>query len=376
MSTHAENVARFGDKNPFLESLPTQLKVWDATALRLYQECPRKYQYVMVEGWRGKSNVHLDFGRLYHGAGDLFDKALAKGVLFEDALDGALEWLLKETYHVEEGGEPEYWGGHYVEKWRCTDEAKRKRCLYAKKAQIGAAPVEGICPKCSLPVTEFVEWENWGHDYKYKNRWTLVRSFIEYADYMHEHPGIKPYVFPDGRVASELSFNFDLPFPSPDGKPYVLAGNLDGLVASSMFVAVREKKTTKNTIDNRYFNRYNPDVQVDVYDMASHLLYGDTLKPYGIMVEATQVAVNFTRILRKFINIPPERRAEFLHDIESWILDAEESARKGYYRKNTAACSANGGCPFGGICRMAPSARHIFLPETFRREWWNPLQER
>lgn len=357
--------------NPFCETVPTLLRAWDATALRLYMECPRKYELAIVQGYRGGGgNPDTEFGSLYHAGLDLFDKARAKGLSKADALDLALEYVLGET--AKDGV---YWSGEYKEQWRCTGKIGRKKCPYSKKWHDGPSPQE-TCGTCSSLLQTSVNWLP-KPGYKWKNRKTLVRSLVEYVDNEPEEGGLRPFVFPDGTVASELSFRIDLPFTCPDGTPYLLTGNMDGMVQSeSLGVATRERKTTKNSLDDRYWGRFAPNVQVDTYDLASDIMYGDTLKPAGVILEATQVAIGFTRVERRFIHVPSERREEWFREIEYWIKRAEADARAGYFPKNTASCGNAGGCPYARICRLAPSARERFIPEYFTLNPWNPLQER
>jgi hypothetical protein len=66
-------------QSPFFAGTALQW-AWDSTSLALLKECPRKYHYVMVEGWRAKGeSVHLRFGGLYHSALEQYDKLRAEG---------------------------------------------------------------------------------------------------------------------------------------------------------------------------------------------------------------------------------------------------------------------------------------------------------
>lgn len=54
--------------SPFIDGTKVQY-AWDSTSLGWLKECPRKYQYHMLEGWSGRGeSIHLEFGILYHGA--------------------------------------------------------------------------------------------------------------------------------------------------------------------------------------------------------------------------------------------------------------------------------------------------------------------
>jgi hypothetical protein len=61
--------------SPFIEGTRLQF-AWDSTSLGYLKECPRKYYYTMIEGWRGRGeSVHLRFGQEYHAALEHYDRA-------------------------------------------------------------------------------------------------------------------------------------------------------------------------------------------------------------------------------------------------------------------------------------------------------------
>lgn len=374
--------------SPYCVTLPGQLRAWDATALRLFMECPRKFQLAQLEGWqRVGGGIHLEFGTLYHEATEMFDKLRLAGWDKE-----AATWSVMSHFTYKTIGKLDT---AYLPVWRCSSpavcESKRKKdedglpaivrntkqCRLAKEAQYEGGHRESEpCPDCGLPTTD--DWEMVALD-KNKNRNTLLRTILFYCDTSDDR--VRPYQFPDGTVAVELSFRIPLPLTSPDGTPYLLCGNMDGMVEFAGEVVPRERKTTKGTPGLYFFDRYAPDVQIDTYDLAAWLYYSDLLdpKPHGVMVEVTQVTQSFTRIERQIVTVPEERRAEWLEELQWWIKQAEACARAGKWPKNTSACNANGGCPFRRICRMAPSSRAAFLPsESFekRERLWNPMETR
>jgi PD-(D/E)XK nuclease superfamily len=369
--------------DPYCKTLPSQLRAWDATTLRMLLECPRKLQLMQHEGWGTRDRVHLDFGSLYHEACEMFDKLRLNGVTQEAACAQTFSHFVRET------AKEETLGTVYLPTWRCSSPAQvigprsgklqrnAKRCRRAKELQFAGGHREGDCPNCGSSVVN--DWTAISPN-KDKNRDTLLRTILHYCDTADDR--VRPYKFPDGTVAVELSFKLPLPLESPDGDPYLLCGNMDGMVEFAGEVVPRERKTTKNDISKSYFwNKYNPDVQIDTYDLAAAVLYGDLLdpKPHGVMVEVTRCTAQETQIERQIINIPEERRAEWLKEVQIWIKTAEGYARSNFWPKNTASCNANGGCPMRDICKLSPSTRERFLPgERYvkRAERWNPAQER
>lgn len=372
-------------RDPYCRTLPGQLKAWDATSLRCLMECPRKYQLQQNEGWRERGTIHLEFGSLYHSGCEMFDKLLLDGMDKAAATSLVFHRFVHETVGALETS--------YLPTWRCTAPATKiatrgarkgeaikdaKRCRRAKEPQFDGGHKEGApCPDCGLPTED--DWTMISVN-PYKNRDTLLRTILHYCDTSDER--VLPFAFPDGTKAVELTFGpIALPLISPDGDPYLLCGNFDGLVSFAGETLPRERKTTKNSVGSFLFKKYEPDVQIDTYDLVAWLLYSDLLdpKPHGVMVEVTQVTAKETKIDRQIINIPEERREEWLRDLQFWIALGEQCAKDNYWPKNTSACHVNGGCPFRDICKLAPSSRKAFLPgEKFekREKRWNPLDVR
>lgn len=382
------------DPNPFCETLPTQLRAWDATSLRAYQECPRKYQLSIVEGWR-REGTHTQWGSLYHGAIEEYDRARVEGLNKEDALDRAYQWALENSGHYNEFDavgddagpyivkEWEPWGSNWTAFWTCTDPGPiaksgprkgqpipERRCVHAKHPQEGHRP--RVCPLCEHDTVE--TWA-WVHADSAKNRHTLLRAVVWYVDEQREEGGVQPYKFPDGKPAVELSFAIPLPINNPDGEPYLLCGHIDSLVEFGDEVGIRERKTTAKTLGDRYFDQYTPDIQIDTYDLVGSVMFPDLLSRW-VMLEAAQTAEGFARFHRHFIHSTEGRRSEFLNDLIGWINRAEADAKNGYYPKNEAACYAHGGCQFREICNKDPASRQRWLEAEFTKKHWNPLKAR
>ena len=65
----------------------------DHSSLAMFKECPRKYYYAIVKGYRPKTAAApLVFGSAYHDALEFFELQISKGLDREDAdLDDADE---------------------------------------------------------------------------------------------------------------------------------------------------------------------------------------------------------------------------------------------------------------------------------------------
>jgi len=62
---------------PFHDGTKVQW-AWDSTSLGWLKECPRKYQYHMIEQWRGRGeSIHLEYGILYHAVRGQWERSRA-----------------------------------------------------------------------------------------------------------------------------------------------------------------------------------------------------------------------------------------------------------------------------------------------------------
>jgi ATP-dependent exoDNAse (exonuclease V) beta subunit len=75
-------------------------------------------------------------------------------------------------------------------------------------------------------------------------------------------------------------------------------GHLDRLVRYGGDYYVQDQKTTGSSIGPWYFKRYNPDNQMSLYTAAGAVVFNTPVK--GVMVDAAQVAMGFTRFERGF----------------------------------------------------------------------------
>lgn len=307
---------------PFLPGTKIQF-AWDSTSLGWLKECPRKYQYHMVEGWRSKGeSVHLRFGQLYHSALELYDRLRAEGVDHDQALRTVVYATMKETWEPAEGDTPEH------------------------------------------------PWDS-GHNLK--TRETLVRSIIWYLDHFIDDPA-KTVILTNGKPAVELSFKMELDWGPGRSQPYILCGHLDRVVEFSGGTYVMDRKTSTSTIGSYYFDQFEPDNQMSLYTLAAKVIYQTPVK--GVIIDAAQVAVGFTRFSRGFTYRTDHQIEEWLKDVKFWFRQAEGYAIEGYWPMNDKSCHKYGGCPFRKVCSKDPSVRDKFLATDFTRHPWNPLEPR
>ena len=247
-------------ESPFLSGSLVQY-AYDSTSLGWLKECPRKYYYSMVVGWRPKTeNVNIKFGSWYHQGLEMYDRAIATGADHDSALRNAVRFIMKATW--EDG-------------------------------------------------------KAWQSDHNTKTRETLVRSIIWYLDTFGKNDPARTVILADGRPAVELSFQLDLDWGPVEGQHYVLCGHLDRLVEYSGGIYDMDRKTTGTTLTSSWFDQFDPDNQMSCYAFASKAIYKTEIK--GVIIDAAQVAVGFTRFSRGFTYRTDSQIEEWLADLHYWF---------------------------------------------------------
>ena len=302
--------------SPFLEG--NIQYAYDSTSLGWLKECPRKYFYSMIEGWRPKNeNVNIKFGLWYHQGLEMYDRLRAAGSDHDEAMEAAVHYLMKATW---------------------TDEGP------------------------------------WKSDHNAKTRETLVRSVVWYLDQFGVNDPAKTLILPDGKPAVELSFQLDLDWGPAPNQPYVLCGHLDKLVEYSSGIYDMDRKTTSTTLSASYFDQFDPDNQMSLYAFASKVIYKNEIK--GVIIDAAQIAVGFTRFSRGFTYRNEAQVEEWLVDLRYWFDLQKALATKNYWPMNDKSCHKYGGCPFRKVCSKDPGVRDIYLNSDFEKRPWNPLEAR
>lgn len=289
-------------------------QAFDNTSISIFKDCPRKYRYSILEGWRATGTAPpLVFGTAYHDCLELFDGLVIKGLSRDDA-------LLQAFTHA-------------------------------------------------LELSE----EGFGDDNR-RTRLTLLRSLVWYADNYVNDP-LKTHVFENGRVGLEMSFSFELPF-SAEGhrEPYVYSGHMDKLAMYNGSLYTVERKHTALTLNQSFFERYFFSSQVGGYVYAGKVVFDTPVA--GAIIEATQVAVNFSRFGRSVVHRVNDHLEEWMYDLHYWIKQVEECATAAYWPTNTESCSKYSGCQFRKVCSKPESIRQLILETEFKQDPWNPLKVR
>ena len=316
--------------SPFLLGTNIQF-AWDSTSLGYLKTCPYLYYLTMIEGWDSKEeSIHLRFGIEYHFGIERYHVLKADGLSHKDALRDTIHELLFR-----------------IEDWEPDLDTKAGQ---------------------------------------YKNKDTLIRSVIWYLEYYREDAA-KTYILSDGTPAVEQSFKFELDY-GPEAysvsggngneQPYILCGHLDRVVTFNDELFVEDHKTTTTTPSDYYFKQFEPNNQMSLYTLASKVVLDAPIK--GVIIDAAQVAKDFTRFVRNLTYRSTDQLEEWLADLRAWLRAAERYAIEDHWPQNDMSCDKYGGCRFRDICSKSPNVRKQFLKANFtqlkRDDRWNPLKPR
>lgn len=303
----------FSTQNPSLQF------AWDSTSLSAFKTCPRLYYYSIVKGYAPKTrSFHLTFGIWYHEALETYDHARARGESHERAVLAAVHRTLVSS-----------WERELNRPWLSLDPNK--------------------------------------------NRLTLVRTIVWYLDQFATDP-IETVILANGTPAVELSFRYPFPLTLSTGDGVLFCGHLDRVGTISGQAWIIDRKTTKHAIDDRYFQQYSPDNQMSAYSLAGRIVYNIPVQ--GVIVDAAQVMVTFSRFKRGFAHRTDSQLEEWTRDTVGYIKHADQCAQENYWPMNDKACFNYGGCPFRPVCSRAPEVRELFLEADYTKRVWDPLQVR
>jgi hypothetical protein len=186
---------------------------------------------------------------------------------------------------------------------------------------------------------------------------TAVRAIVWYADRYKDDTLVTAELH-DGAPATEI--RFEVPIPDTN---YRFSGRIDRIVWADDELFLLDRKTTKQSLSGYYFKDYELSLQVQAYIWASKRFLD--LPVAGLLIDAIQTGVNFTRFNRSPFFISDGRLDEFEELLRHHIDMLEWYHDKNYWPRNFTSCGRYGGCQFAPICSMAPHRRQIWLKEYF-----------
>lgn len=302
---------------------------FDSTSIELAQTCPRKYYYQMIRGVapKGKS-VHLLFGGIYADALQHFYLRRFEGASVEDAMRQTVRLALTASWDRE--------AGHPI----AFNDTK-------------------------------------------KTRPNLIRTIVWYIEQFGEETedGLQTYQLANGKPAVELSFAFEVT------DDIMFCGHLDRVVSMGDQLYVMDQKTSGGTVGTYYFNQYSPHNQMSLYSLAGKTILHSPIR--GVIIDAAQIAVNFTRFERGITTRTQDQLDEWLmsaletintirHQTERYrdMVTANEKNPERAFPMNPTACGNYGGCPFREVCSRSPKVRESFLKSDYTNHNWDPLEAR
>lgn len=289
---------------------------WDATSLDLAQTCMRKYYYSLILGIKPKEeSVHLLFGGIYASALEHFYKYRAEGQDIHSALRTVIREALVESWDFERGVP------------KAFDDVKKTRA-------------------------------------------NLIRTIVWYVEQfgIEEEHGIKTFHLENGKPACELSFALEL---TPE---IMYCGHLDRVVLFGDHLYVMDQKTTGGTVGTYYFNTFSPNNQMSGYAFAGQAVLHSPVR--GVIIDAAQIAINFTRFERGITTRSKDQLEEWLHSTVGFIKQAQEWTAEGFFPMNPNSCGNYGGCKFRNLCSSSPKVRENYIKSDFTTHDWDPVKER
>lgn len=296
---------------------------WDATSLSNYERCPRYYQLVNILGYQQRDiSVHLIFGGLYAAALEHYYKYLTEGMSVDEATVAVVRAAMIETWEYD------------------LDEQGEK------------------IPGSGQP---------WDSMHSTKTRETLIRSIVWYLDHFAKDE--TEVIYTDGVPAVEYSFAL----PLDNG--IIWCGHIDRLVTYNDDPYVMDQKTSGTTISSRFFQQFTPDIQMSGYTYAGKVMFNLPVK--GVIIDAAQIAVGFTRFERGFVHRTEDQLDEWLENSMLNILRARADTEADRFPMNRQSCGNYGGCQFRNVCSASKShSKRLLAADFVQRPRWDPLERR
>lgn len=198
-----------------------------------------------------------------------------------------------------------------------------------------------------------------------KNRETLIRSLVWYLEEFRDDP-CKTVILADGQPAVELRGRLQV---APE---IFLTYHIDRLVEHGGDIYVQDQKTTGASLGSYYFKKFDLDVQMSLYAYIGRAVFNQPVK--GVLIDAAQIAVGFTRFARGFTFRTDTQLDEWLAET-LYAIHQTWRARHVEYPRNDAACMRYGGCDFFDVCSKPAQVREQYLKADFEVSFRNPLGE-
>ena len=163
------------------------------------------------------------------------------------------------------------------------------------------------------------------------------------------------------------------------------SGHIDRVVHFGDETFVTDYKSSKYPLTLEWVRGFDMSTQFEGYYTAAHILASQPntvfpSSPAGVLVDALQLGVNFTRFARFPLRYSASVADEFLSNLEALVrIKAETAAKLDLYpREAESECNAyrradgTGGCEFRAVCTAPAAARERELRQRFVKSVWDP----
>lgn len=315
------------------------------SALSVFRECPRKYQYMYEMGRvRQRTSAALSLGTTVHGALEAWWRG-------RGSLEAAAEWLQQNATTLEE-----------------ADACRVTAMIHHYRPPVNLQPVTGphaVADPLDMDFERFAVAE----------RSEAEQSWPEYELVAVEHP---------------FHVEIENPRTGRRSQRYTLRGKVDGLLRrkSDDTLWVLEHKTTSEEIRGfgPYWQRLSIDHQISYYILATGaqgVLY-DVLRKPAIRICRGESVDEFQQRCTETIGADRERYYQF-REIHKTSDDIREAAgdlwqqaqllglaqKQAFFPRNSGACrSIWGMCPFLDVCtgRARIDDDSLFRTKTAQNE--------
>jgi hypothetical protein len=189
------------------------------------------------------------------------------------------------------------------------------------------------------------------------------------VDQFGEDDSCQTVILSNGKPAVEHSFRLEA------DNDIILSGHLDRLVEYGHAPTFRTRKPPAPLYHPATSMAITPTHRCHSTPSRARSIFNLQIK--GIMIDAAQIAVGFTRFERGFTFRDEGQLNEWYDNSMYHIEKAREATREDYFPLNPSSCGNYGGCEFRHICSKAPSIREQFLKGDFvKGKRWDPLEVR
>ena len=281
----------------------------DSTALNDFRACPKRYELRYVRGFvRREMNPHLIFGSALHRGREVYGLERINGATHDEAVERGLRALL-----------------------RLITDAQGRVAL----GESGEST---------------------------KRPDTLVQAYVALCD-AFEQDALTTLCL-NYAPALELKWTIASGYLNSRGEPIKLFGTFDRLALSAdQMLWCIDTKTSKS--ETRH-DAWSPHMQVSMYSWAAPRIASRIASHFGgMIIEAVQVGVSFTRCTRIGpIKRTPEELDEWFIGLGNTFESIERCATRDYWPMHEASCF---GCAYRSVCSANPSARDNILSSSFTR---------